>query len=73
MAACAGAEPAGADADVVEVLGAVGVGLGPFASEGGAESALKSQWADASSRCEDLMGESIGMSYPVDVSILAFC
>ena len=37
MAGGAGAEPAGADADVVEVGGAVGVGLGPFACEGGAE------------------------------------
>lgn len=32
-----GAGPAGADVDVVEVLGAVGVGLGPFAAEGGSE------------------------------------
>ena len=33
-----GAGPAGADVDVVEVDGAVGVGLGPFAAEGRAES-----------------------------------
>lgn len=32
-----GAEPAGAGADVVEVRGAVCVGLGPFAAEDGAE------------------------------------
>ena len=31
-----GSFPAGADAYVVEVGGAVGVGLGPFAAEGGA-------------------------------------
>ena len=32
-----GAFPARADVHVVEVGGAVGVGLGPFAAEGGAE------------------------------------
>jgi len=32
-----GAFPAGAGADVVEVGGAVCVGLGPFAAEGGTE------------------------------------
>ena len=31
------ARPAGPDVYVVEVRGAVGVGLGPFAAEGGAE------------------------------------
>ena len=33
-----GAGPAAADADVVEVRGAVGVGLGPFAAESWSES-----------------------------------
>lgn len=36
-----GAEPAGADVDVVEIGGAVGIGLGPFTAKGGAKAVKK--------------------------------
>ena len=67
MAGGAGSEPAGADADVVDVLSAVGVGLGPFTCEGGAES----------THDQLILRENGGQreerAYPVDVSMLALC
>ena len=37
---CQGSFPAGAGVDVVEVGGAVGIRLGPFAAEGGSEAGV---------------------------------
>ena len=43
-----GAEPAGADVDVVEIGGAVGIGLGPFTAKGGAKAVKRGLLFDES-------------------------
>lgn len=56
-----GAGPAAADVDVVEVGGAVGVGLGPFAAEGGAEAREEGQYF----MCVCMVSTERGIANPV--------